>query len=137
MTPRTNLLYWSESSDETKLQLEVTEKRGRYFLSNTAEYHPTNLNVFYFVDWDLLGEQKQPKPLREVEVEPYRLYLVHLYEMTKPYTLWDFWRNDDPHKGCEMAFLWVEGQGVRTTVRRSPETTGLRSWPMICIKPER
>ena len=57
MTPRTNSLYWYESSDETKLQLEVTEKDGRYFLSNTAEYHPTNLNVFYFVDWDLLGEQ--------------------------------------------------------------------------------
>lgn len=123
--PASNALYWAESTDESKLKLEVVERQGRYFLSNVAGYSPAEKNVFYYVDWDFIGEGKQPKPLTEVEVEANRLYLVHLYELSKPRPVTDFWCDNDPRKACDAAFVWVGGNGVRRTVRETPETTGV------------
>jgi hypothetical protein len=125
LAPSIDPLFWCESTDESKLKLHVAQKGDRYFLSNVADYSPPERNVFYFVDWDFIGDQKQPKPLRDVEVEPNRLYLVHLYELSKPRPLTDFWCEDDPRKACDVAFLWVAGQGVRQTVREAPDTTGV------------
>ena len=125
VAPTGNPLFWCESTDESKLKLQVVEKNGKYFLSNIAGYNSPERNVFYFVDWDFIGDPKQPKPLQDVEVEPNRLYLVHLYELSKPRPLADFWCDNDPRKACDAAFLWVGGQGVRQTVREATDTTGV------------
>ncbi len=118
-------LFWCNSTDQSKLQLTVEERSGRYFLSNVSGYQPPDRNVFYFVDWDFIGDGRQPRPIKDVEVEPNRLYLVHLYELSKPRPLTDFWTSDDPRKACDAAFLWVGGQGVRRTVRADKDTTGV------------
>lgn len=118
-------LFWCESTDESKLKLTVDEQDGRYFLNNVAGYQPSDRSVFYFVDWDFIGNEQQPQPLKDVEVEPNRLYLVHLYELSKPRPLGDFWTGDDPRKACDAAFLWVGGSGVRRTVREDQHTTGV------------
>ncbi len=118
-------LFWCDSTDESKLKLTVEEKDGRYFLNNVSGYQPSDRSVFYFVDWDFIGDEQQPQPLTDVEVEPNRLYLVHLYELSKPRPLGDFWTGDDPRKACDAAFLWVGGSGVRRTVREAQDTTGV------------
>lgn len=120
-------LFWCDSTDNSKIRLEVVERDGKLLLNNVSGYNPADFNVFYFVDWDLLGAQRQPKPIKDVEVEPNRLYLVHLYEIKKPLTLADFWRPIEPatRKACEVAFLWVGGKGFRQTVRQAPDTTGV------------
>lgn len=124
---KSNDLFWCESTDESKLRLEVVQEDGKYLLSNVSKYNPSELNVFYFVDWDLIGEQKKPKPIKDLEVEPNRLYLVHLYEIMKPRTLADFWCENDARtrKACDAAFLWVGGKGARQTARQTAGTTGI------------
>ena len=123
--PAASPLFWAESTDESKLKLNVVEKGGRYFLSNASGYNPADKNVFYYVDWDFIGDQKTPKTLQDLEVEPNRLYLVHIYELSKPRPLADFWCDNDPRKACDAAVLWVGGTGVRPTVRQAADTTGI------------
>ena len=61
-----------------------TAAGDRCFMTNVAKYRPADKNCYYYVNWDLQGTQQAGKPIEDLEVEPNSLYLVHLYEMSKP-----------------------------------------------------
>jgi hypothetical protein len=103
--------FWCDSTDPAKLDLVVTRRGGRAFLTNVAKYSPADKNLFYYVNWDLQGSQQAGQPIRDVEVEPNSLYLVHLYELDKPKTLADFW-DDAPGKQASSALVWVGGSAT-------------------------
>ena len=125
-------LYWCDSTDPAKLDLVVTRRDGRYYLANVGKYRPADKNLYYYVNWDLQGTQQAGEPIRDLEVEPNSLYLVHLYELNKPRTLADFW-DDVPGKGASAAVVWVGESGpargpteagpagTLTEIRESPQ----------------
>ena len=117
-------LFWSDTTDTKKLDLVVHSEGDQYFLTNTAKYDPEDKNCFYFVNWDLQGTQLAGKPIKDLEVEPNSLYLVHLYELSKPKNLTDFWSND-PGKQASVAFVWVGGSPSVGKVKPIPGTTGI------------
>lgn len=124
-------LSWCNSLDSNKLDLVVTRQGQRYFMTNAAKYQPADKNCYYYVNWDLQGTHLDGKPIENLEVEPNSLYLVHLYELSRPKTLGDFW-SEDPGKQATTAFVWVGGlptvprpsiagvTGVLTEIKESP-----------------
>ncbi|MCL4202667.1 MAG: hypothetical protein KJ000_09235 [Pirellulaceae bacterium] len=116
-------IFWCDSVDPRKLDLVVQRKGNRYFMTNVAKYDPPNKNCYYYVNWDLQGTHEVGQPIENVEVEPNSLYLVHLYELSKPKTLGDFW-SDDPGKAASAAFVWINGEPAAQTPRRAAGVTG-------------
>ena len=114
-------LFWCDSTDTKKLDLVVKREGNRYFMTNVAKYNPADRNCFYFVNWDLLGTHQAGKRIEKLEVEPNTLYLVHLYELSKPRPLTDFW-SDDPGKQASLAVVWVGGTPA---VRKSKPGKGV------------
>jgi hypothetical protein len=115
-------LYWCDSTDPAKLDLIVNRQGDRYYLTNAARYEATGKNCYYYVNWDLQGTHQAAKPIDRVEVEPNSLYLVHLYELSKPKTLRDFW-SEDAGKQATAAVVWVGGEAeVRSPVDGSAGT---------------
>jgi hypothetical protein len=128
-----NPLFWCDSTDPKKLDLVVRREGQRYFLTNVARYNPAGKNCYYYVNWGLQGTHQAGKPIENLEVEANSLYLVHLYELSKPKILTDFW-SEDPGKQASAAILWVGGErpvrraapgpgatGTLTEIRESPE----------------
>jgi hypothetical protein len=58
-----------------------------------------------------------------LEAEANSLYLVHLYELSKPKILRDFW-SDDPGKAASSAVVWVGGTPPVRQLRPLPGVTG-------------
>lgn len=112
--------FWCDSTDPAKLDLVVTRRDGRCFMTNVAKYRPADKSCYYYVNWDLQGTHRAAAPIDNVEVEPNSLYLVHLYELTSPKTLGDFW-SDDPGKQASAAIVWVGGAA---TVRQPKPVAG-------------
>ncbi len=111
--------FWCESTDAGKLNLTVVAQDGRHFMTDLADYRPADKACYYFVNWDLQGTQADGKRIRRLEVEPNSLYLVHLYEISRPRKLADFW-SDDPGKRACVAFVWVGGEEPAAGARRRP-----------------
>ena len=120
----TSDLFWCDSTNAAKLDCVVTREGDRYLMSNVAKYNPPDKNCYYYVNWDLLGTQQAGKPIREVEVEPNSLYLVHLYEVSKSKTLADFW-SDEPGKEACSAIVWVGGTQVESPSVKATGVTGV------------
>ncbi len=110
---------WCDSTDAGKLDVVVTEEDGRLYMTNTAKYAPADRGCYYFVNWNLLGRAMAGQPIRHVEVEANSLYLVHLYEMSRPKNLTDFW-SEDAGKAASAAFVWVGGVAKPATGRALP-----------------
>jgi len=116
-------LFWCDSTDTTRLDCVVTRQGDRYLMTNVAKYGPPDKNCYYYVNWDLLGTQQTGKPIRDIEVEPNSLYLVHLYEVSKSKTLADFW-SADPGKAAFSAVVWVGGSPLEAPPLKPTGATG-------------
>lgn len=121
-----NPLFWCDSTDSKKLDLVVERQGDRYFMTNVAKFHPADKNCYYFVNWDLQGTHQAGQPIERLEVEANSLYLVHLYELSKPKILTDFWA-DDPGKGASSAVVWIGGTPAARRPPALPWVTGVLS----------
>ena len=119
--PAPGPLYWCDATDPARLDLVVTRRGERYFMTNVARYAPADRNCYWFVNWDLLGTWQRGRPVQDVEVEAGSLYLVHLYEVSKSKNLRDFWAKD-PLKSAASACVWVGGSPA---ARRAPAGEGV------------
>jgi hypothetical protein len=128
-----NKLFWCDSTDTNKLDLVVEQQGDKCLLSNVARYQPADKNCYYYVNWDLQGTSTAGQPISRLEVEPNSLYLVHLYEISQPKNLNDFWAKDSGKQACS-AMVWVGGRastrkakvprgatGALTEVKESPK----------------
>lgn len=125
---QTSVLYWCDSSDTTRVDLVVTQVGNRYLVNNVSGYTSATKNVYYFVDWDLLGTPNQPKGITNLELEAGQLHMIHTYEINKPYTVNDFWV--DAGRSSVLANLWIGGAPPAQT-NISPQISEMResgSW---------
>lgn len=114
---------WCDSTDATKLDLVINAVGNRFFMTNVAKYQPTTKNCYYFVNWDLQGTHRDPKPIQNLQVEPNSLYLVHLYEIDKPRILTDFWA-ENAGKLASAAIVWVGGNPSPSHSPKNAPITG-------------